>query len=369
MSIYILLILFSLILLILRNSLIYRSLPLRNMIIVLTVLILFSLTVFRGITVGTDYPAYNSYYYSSSMALKMQYIENGYILLNSFARSLNLFIIIPAFEFIISFFGMYSLAVVNHCNRFSFVSMYILTYTYMQSFNALRQFIAIGFISFGCTFLFTNKKVKMLWFVFFVFLAYEFHSSALIMLIAPLLMRIVVTYTRVLWAGIITAGLFITGLGLKITQPLIMMNEHYATKYSDSMMFLTSAGNKGFIQFFPVIIQFLIFFFFLFFNRSISESFLDTKNVNIQYSYNFVFSGYLMFLLLYSAGGNGVIDRLQMFFLIFCIMANIYFIDNIKEKFYKSKFIFQIFVVIFWSVYCILRLLLNNASVVPYIFK
>ncbi|WP_169303855.1 EpsG family protein [Limosilactobacillus vaginalis] len=348
-----------------RNSIVYKNNVLRNIILFSIVLLLLFLTVSRGITVGTDYPAYNGYFYSTKDELKVQYIENGYILLNSFAQSLNIFIIIPMCEFIISFFGMYSLAKVNNCNDFSFISMYILTYTYMQSFNALRQFIAIGFITFGCTFLFSNRKFKLFWFVIFILLAYEFHSSSLIMLIIPILMKIRVTNVKVLLAGILTSFLFISKLGLKIIQPLIMMNDHYAIKYSDQASFLISAGNKGIVQFLPVIIQFILFYLFL----TISKKNQNSSYVVNQVKYNFVLSGYLFFLMFYSVGGNGVMDRIQMFFFIFCIMANCYFIDNVAGTSSEIRYLYQVSVILFWIVYCLLRLIINNADVVPYVFN
>ena len=348
MIIYIILIIISLILFGLRNSIAYNNAILRKLILASVIMLLLALTIFRGITVGTDYMAYNSYYYSSSAELKIQYIENGYILLNSLARSLNLFIIIPMLEFAISFFGMFSLAKVSKCNDFSFVSMYILTYTYMQSFNALRQFI--------------DKKGKTLWFLLFILLACQFHSSSLIMLIIPLLMKFHVTSTKVFISGIVTTILFATGLGIKITQPLIMMNEHYATKYSDSITFLSSSGNKGIIQFLPVIIQFILFYFYLFLNREDKDLFyLESQK------YNLIFTGYLIFLILYSAGGNGVIDRIQMFFFVFCIIANCYFVDKTVIRSVNLKILYQLLVIGFWVLYCVLRLVLNNAGVVPYI--
>lgn len=358
MIIYIILIIISLILFGLRNSIAYNNAILRKLILVSVIMLLLALTIFRGITVGTDYMAYNSYYYSSSAELKMQYIENGYILLNSLARSLNLFIIIPMLEFVISFFGMFSLAKVSKCNDFSFVSMYILTYTYMQSFNALRQFIAMGFVSFGCTFLFRDRKGKTLWFLLFILLAYQFHYSSLIMLIIPLFMKFHVTSTKVFISGIVTTILFATGLGIKITQPLIMTNGHYATKYSDSITFLTSSGNKGIIQFLPVIIQFILFYFYLILNRDLC---LKSQK------YNLIFTGYLIFLILYSAGGNGVIDRIQMFLFVFCIIANCYFVDKTVIRSVNLKMLYQLLVIGFWVLYCVLRLVINNAGVVPYI--
>jgi len=362
MIIYIILIIISLILFGLRNSIAYNNAILRKLILASVIMLLLALTIFRGITVGTDYMAYNSYYYSSSAELKMQYIENGYILLNSLARSLNLFIIIPMLEFAISFFGMFSLAKVSKCNDFSFVSMYILTYTYMQSFNTLRQFIAMGFISFGCTFLFRDRKGKTLWFLLFILLACQFHSSSLIMLIIPLFMKFHVTSTKVFISGIVTTILFATGLGIKITQPLIMMNGHYATKYSDSITFLTSSGNKGIIQFLPVIIQFILFYFYLFLNREDKDLFYLKSQ-----KYNLIFTGYLIFLILYSAGGNGVIDRIQMFLFVFCIIANCYFVDKTVIRSVNLKMLYQLLVIGFWVLYCVLRLVINNAGIVPYI--
>lgn len=71
----------------------------------------------------------------------------------------------------------------------------------------------------------------------------------------------------------------------------------------------------------------------------------------------------------YSVGGNGVMDRIQMFFFIFCIMANCYFIDNVAGTSSEIRYLYQVSVILFWIVYCLLRLIINNADVVPYVFN
>lgn len=364
MFIYILLIFLSLLLLSLRQTVAYKSIAVRNSILIAVILLLFLLTIFRSTTVGTDYNAYYGYYFTDSMTLKAQYIESGYILLNEVSQKLGFFLIIPIFEFIVSFFGMFSLSVVVHSNKFSFLAFYILTYVYMQSFNALRQFIAIGFICFGCCFIFSQNKYKYLAFIFFILLAYEFHSSSLLMIALPLLLRVKISSKLTFISMILTIILFVSGLGIKLAQPLISMNSHYAIKYSgQASSFLSSTGNKGFIQFAPVIIQFLFLFMYLVLNKPyIKNKLLSTNKLN------FILTGYLAFLVLYSASGNGVIDRIQMFFYVFCILANCYFIDNKFDSGNKAL-VFKGTLIVFWIAYCALRLITNNANVVPYTFS
>lgn len=367
MLVYLLLIFISVLLIIFQNSTIYKIENTRRILFYLLTFCLFLLMILRSSNVGTDYLAYNGYFYSTSFALKSQYIENGYILLNEVAQELGIFLIIPAFEFIISYFGMYKLSTVFKTNSFAFLGFYILTYVYMQSFNALRQFIAIGFICFGCVFLFSQKRSRYLLFIFFIFLAYEFHSSSLIMIFLPLLSRIRVTKSITFMMMVLTSVLFFTGWGFKITQPLIGLNSHYATKYGGDTGFLISTGSKGLVQFIPVLIQFIMLIMYLYIQENNSIN-LDKNHTLLSKKNNFIFSGYLIFLMLYAAGGNGVVDRIQFFFFPIVIIANILFYDSRSYLDFKM-FIYRSVLLAFWVLYCILRLVMNNAGVVPYSFK
>ena len=120
MLVYLLLIFISVLLIIFQNSTIYKIENTRRILFYLLTFCLFLLMILRSSNVGTDYLAYNGYFYSTSFALKSQYIENGYILLNEVAQELGIFLIIPAFEFIISYFGMYKLSTVFKTNSFAF---------------------------------------------------------------------------------------------------------------------------------------------------------------------------------------------------------------------------------------------------------
>lgn len=362
MYIYIALIVLSILLIIISKTLFYKNNVLRRTILLIVIIILFCLTIFRSEFVGTDYFAYNGYFFSDASTLKnIHYIEDGYVLLNSLAQKLGLFIIIPSFEFLISFFGMYKLSDVVGINKFVFISFYILTYTYMQSFNALRQFIAIGIICFGLYFVIKNVKYKWFLFVICVFVAASFHSSSYIALGLPILSFIKISKKSVVITFIVTMVLFFTHLGSRIVQPIAGLSTHYAAKYSgaDSTFFMDSGG-KGIIQMLPVMLEFIFLLLFLILKKK-----QVTKNAD------FILSSYLVFLFLYSAGGTGVVDRIQMFFLPFCIMANSYFIqfDLDKSKVLKEYgYLYKTVLVIFWITYCILRLMMNNANVVPYAF-
>lgn len=367
MVVYLLLIFCSVLLISFQDSIIYRSKSLRNTIFFSFVLLLFLLTILRSQSVGTDYQAYNGYFYSSSFDLKNQYIENGYILLNEFAQKIGIFLIIPAFEFIVSFFGMYELSKTFKTNSFAFLGFYILTYVYMQSFNALRQFIAIGFVSFGCAFLAGKTKSKYLYFIIFVLIAYEFHSSSLLMLFLPLMSRIHVTKWLACISMILTSLLFFTGLGFKITQPIIGLDNHYAIKYGQDTTFLSATGSKGIVQFIPVIIQFLLIIWYLYLQNNSEIISNNSGNMLSKKQVNFIFTGYLSFLILYAAGGNGVIDRIQFFLFPFIIIASSIFweVNNLSFE----TILFRSVLLLFWISYCILRLILNNANVVPYVFR
>ena len=94
------------------------------------------------------------------------------------------------------------------------------------------------------------------------------------------------------------------------------------------------------------------------------------ENLNINYKlYNFSTNAVIVNLCLYSFAGIEAVDRLQIYFSCFNIYFYSYLIHlllNDKKKLYGQLFV--IFIIAFWILYYVLRLLINVHGIVPYSF-
>lgn len=125
----------------------------------------------------------------------------GWLLLEFVCRSVSSNFVF--FKLIIAAFGNWAIFrfIKRHsCYPFISVLFYGLTFALHLNFNALRQFMAVGFFLVGYDFLIEKKWIK--YFVF-VFLAYSFHITALICFLFPLLYKVKLNKTRIVfWGGI-----------------------------------------------------------------------------------------------------------------------------------------------------------------------
>ena len=190
--------------------------------------------------VGSDTVAYMEEY----EVAKWSYIHNlrdflefensrqpGWLLLEFICRSIS------------SNFVFFKLIIAGFCNwavfrfikkhsSFPFIAVlfYGLVFALHLNFNALRQFIAVGFFLIGYDFLIERKWLK---YYFFVFLAYMFHSSALICIFFPLLFPLKLNKIRVVLLSIVfLIGSFIL-LSLDMTKLIgtfLLSNEELLTE-------------------------------------------------------------------------------------------------------------------------------------------
>jgi len=149
----------------------------------------------------------------------------------------------------------------------------------------------------------------------------------------------------------ITFGYFTEYLK-ELIYPIISSVEFYNEKYSYNPDFFFEVNKeKGFIQFIPILIQYL--FFMLFVLKNFAEK-LSKKDI-------FVTNYYFIFLFLYSFSGIESIDRLQLYF----IPSIIFFYDMLLFK-RKNNSLLGVLVIVFWVAYFTIRILQGTNGIYPF---
>ncbi|TYC50695.1 EpsG family protein [Weissella muntiaci] len=135
--------------------------------------------------VGVDFMSYK-YYFDFSNNLVLPF-EKGFIGLIFFVRSVAtnsqyLFIVVS----LITIFFIFKAISDQSTGPFLSIFMFLTLYMYFSSFNILRQYISVALIFYAVKFI----KVKQFTaYYFVVLLAISIHSSALIFLLLPLVVR------------------------------------------------------------------------------------------------------------------------------------------------------------------------------------
>ena len=128
--------------------------------------------------------------------------QPGWLLLEFFCRGISSDFVL--LKLIIAAFGNWAIFrfIKKHSN-YPFISVlfYGLTFALHMNFNALRQFVAVGFFLVGYDYLIEKKWAK---YYLFVFLAYMFHTTALLCVLFPLLYNIKLNRIRVIFLGVVS---------------------------------------------------------------------------------------------------------------------------------------------------------------------
>ncbi|MBZ6489057.1 EpsG family protein [Priestia aryabhattai] len=323
--------------------------------------ILLGLAAFKGVGVGTDYPMYYNFFLNKSY----NDVEYGISFIYDVSIKYNNFLV---FSFLIYFLFLFFIfqGIKKNCpNYLISILMFIFTYTYFTSYNQLRQMIAVSIIFCFVNYLISNRKLIKIKYLVVILIALLFHNSAIFMfslffipqkkfsvrIVVPLFLMTIILY-------------FIPEFKNQIGNIIVKLSGSYMEKYSTNLDFFFEVNKeKGLLQLIPVVIQMVIVSLSLCFPKN--ESGL---NINAQI-YNFSTNLVVINLCLYSLAGIEAIDRLQIYFSCF----NIYFYSilihlllNTKKQLYGQVFI--VFIVTFWILYYVLRLITNISGVVPYSF-
>lgn len=150
--------------------------------------ILFVLSAFRGINVGTDTIHYKEMYKIIARGAKT-FIEPSWLYLNQIvADSFGDFRYILIISALLVLGPVFYVVKKISYNPLLSIFIYFTLYIYLQSFNIMRQLIAVSIVFVGIFFI--VKKWKPWLYIIFVLLATSFHVSALLALPLVLVKKI-----------------------------------------------------------------------------------------------------------------------------------------------------------------------------------
>lgn len=323
--------------------------------------ILLALAVLKGVEVGVDYPMYYGFFLYQSYTD----LEKGIIFIYDLAVKYD--------NFFVFSFGIYSLFLFfifagikrNSANYLISLMFFLLTYTYLNSYNQIRQMIAVSIIFCFVHYLVTTKKIDKIKFIFVILLALLFHNSAIFICLFFLIPKKKFSSKLVIPLFLLTIIFyFLPGFKNIVGELIIKFSGIYAEKYTTSLDFFFEVNKeKGLLQLMPVVIQMVIVSISLYFPK-------EDMNLTINYKlYNFSTNLVVVNLCLYSLAGIEAIDRLQIYFACFNLYYYpmlIHLLLNSKKNRYRNLLI--LFITGFWILYYVLRLVINIAGVVPYRF-
>ena len=329
--------------------------------------ILLIMYLFRSVTVGTDYWMYRDFFFHTNDFLKANAIEPAYLMLYKYARILDSFYVVSLTSIVIFLAGYFIVVRRFGLNRLLSLSMLVLSYVFFMTFNTMRAMTAIAIVWMGLAIFFSKedqsgfsvkrKIFNWLGYFSFILLATQFHNSAFIAIIIPITMRFKVHLRTVVICGLITTILFFSRISETIVPRLIQFVPHYVEKYGSDTNEFFSSGSKGLIEFLPILIQFIILFLICLYDKKFIKS------------NNWVSALYLTYLVLFSAGGNSVVTRMQDYWVISSVIFYVeYFQKGKRPVLHLSRTLFTTIIVCFWIAYAFIKLFRNNSGIVPFAF-
>lgn len=145
----------------------------------------------RDITIGTD-----TSYYVNMFQRDLSYsewfdqgIEIGFVTLIKLFQFFGVdkyWIILTFFSLLFNFLVITSIYKMREGVLFSLISFFTFSFIYILQFNVLRQALALSFFIYSIPYILKNENKKA---YFFIFLAFSFHVSAIILFVMPYLKR------------------------------------------------------------------------------------------------------------------------------------------------------------------------------------
>ncbi|MBY0124238.1 EpsG family protein [Bacillus sp. S/N-304-OC-R1] len=322
-------------------------------------MILLGLAAFKGVEVGVDYPMYYSFFLNKAY---IDLLEPGVSFIYELAVKYDNFYVFSVSVYFAFLFFIFLGIKKNLPNYLISLLFFILTYTYLNSYNQIRQMIAVSIIFCFVNYLLTNNKGDRLKYIIVIFLALLFHNSVIFTILLFFIPKKKFNSKLVIPLFLLTIVLyFLPGFKNMVGDIIINISGIYAEKYTTNLDFFFEVNkDKGILQLIPVIIQMIIVSISLYFPE-------DEKDLKINYKlYHFSTNLVIVNLWLYSLAGIEAIDRIQIYFSCFNLYYYpilIHLLLNSKRRFHG---LFVILIAGFWILYFALRLYINIAGVVPY---
>lgn len=145
----------------------------------LSFILLFILFAFRDISVGTDTINYEERFYRyQDIEWLRDLLDPGWVLISDLTLFLGFdyrgLMVISA---LLCMLPIYYVANKHSKNPMLTITLYVVLYFYLQSFNITRQYIAVGIVFLSVSFLLSGKRKS---FIAGIIIACTFHKSAII---------------------------------------------------------------------------------------------------------------------------------------------------------------------------------------------
>lgn len=318
---------------------------------ILAFLSLWALPALRNYSVGSDSEMYaNIFSRISSYTIENSPAEIGYLILN---KVTNLFNSSGSNQIIFittSFISLYLISRVifkySRAYELSFF-LFITMYFYYDSFNLVRQFIAIGITFYAIKYIFSKEFYKYL---FMIIISFLFHQSAIIMIPFYFILQIKIpnkVYGIILSVGII--GCFCINKVLMMIFTIIPRYQKYA---SGELSKLLSEGSHW-IHALTLFLLFIVIFLF-------KEKLVNKDEKNNIYINALFFSVILQILGIKSV----LFSRVVYYLSIYSVLLIPNFLDII---YIKKRGVAYLTIIVIYFVNNFVLLLLNQSEVLPYI--
>ena len=328
---------------------------LRKLLIVFLILTLSYLLLIRDSSIGTDTDNYITIFdtlgndITAIATLTALSIEPGFLLFSYVFKSIfeNNYIVL--FCFAIIFYTCYvQTAVKSNLNMVLFIAaLFSYTSLYLMSFNILRQCMALALIFFGSRYILVGSNKK---FIVTCLLAATFHYSALICLLFIPIHRfrhVLYKFWFVVMAVVIsTSGIALTFLG--------SINERYSG-------YVASSEDMSLPSF-----TFFSFYLFIFIFAILGIKIIK-QNLRDEFKfYTIIYTVYISFILFFYISGltNQGLSRITLYFAWPSIFIIDFALRSIDNK--NSRYVFNILIFSFLSLFFIYVLSLKGDAVIPF---
>lgn len=325
----------------------------RKPLIWFAILVILSLSLVSGLRymVGTDYVNYSILYHDivddPLKVFQEQQIEIGYVALNLLFGA--------AFKTQFAFFMFLSLSINTltvlslreYSKSFAFsCTLYILTYIFYNSFNLVRQSIAVAIMFFGFRYIARGDFIR---FILMALLASLFHMSALILIPAYFIAR-----SRE-WSPVIWIGFMLVAVFFLFYEPLmnLLFSALSDTRYSSYEELMKSASQginilRIIVAAAPVLLAFLL--------RKQIRAQMPHSNIVVNMTT-------LAFMLSIIAYKQIFFARISLYFSIYSLLLLSYFPALFKDK--KLSVTIKLILLGCYTAYCYL-LLPTEGGILPY---
>lgn len=307
--------------------------------------VLVFLSGFRSQTIGYDTVGHLNYFISSSISIQaaFDFKEPGYGLLSLIVSNFGGFQLFLVIISILSITLLYKST--SYFALYPLISLYVFVMSYFTENNLakIRQSTAVLILLFSLKYLYKKRLIP---FIIIVILGASFHTSALVFLVVPFLLKIQLNQKRTIIIFLIALLLYFSRVPIIFYRewiPMIFANINLDflnissfVNYADRDSTLREAGGFiGYLYHVGLIIPVVLFY-----NKI--KSFVNEKTM---FLINIYFWGSIVFMVLFDL--SLINSRFSMFFLMAGIFALPNLIMSIKKPYDKLILIIFFIIVVF----------------------